>query len=316
MTAIKLRASGGRQRRFVGAKVEPEKAVGLDVDHPAVREGRSLFPSKVVSPADSPRLFVSGRNNSKLGGMVTKGPRRGWPIYQLSLEERATCPRSCHVYELCYGNSSHLSRRHRNDEHLIPMMKAELRLLASIHPDGFLVRLHTLGDFYSVDYVVAWAMMLRELPALHVFGYTARSEDADDDESKAIAKAVRKLSTSMWERFAIRFSRDVASPQGSMVAYADPEQDGQVVCPAQTGSTDCCATCGLCWAPAFQQSTIVFLAHGIKRNRGPYSKGTPEHQVAKSEKFKMVATRETRLASIDEQEKARIMAAYGVQFKG
>jgi hypothetical protein len=71
--------------------------VGLRQDHPAAVEGRTIFPRSVVGAADSPRLLVSGHNNSKLGKEVLRGSRAGWPIFHLTLEERATCPRSCPV---------------------------------------------------------------------------------------------------------------------------------------------------------------------------------------------------------------------------
>lgn len=269
-----LRDRGGQMRHFVSPKIEVERSIGLDQLHAAVLEGRTLFPSRVISAAESPRLFVSGRNNPKLGGHVAKGPRTGWPIYHLALEERATCPASCSVWAECYGNTTFRSRRHAVDDALIPAMQAELRFLAAEHPDGFLIRLHSLGDFYSVEYLQAWADLLDEIPQLHVFGFTARREDADDSESRRIAKGIAWLSREAWDRFAIRFSRPEPGPQGSAVVKADPGVKGQVVCPAQTGGTDCCGTCGLCWARGFQQGTILFLLHGMKKNPPRYNAKT------------------------------------------
>lgn len=260
-----MRASGGANARFKGIKPDPARAFGLKPGHPALFEGRTIFPSKVVSAVDTPRLFVSGANNGKLGRQITKGRWAGMPLYHLTLEERATCPRSCAVWDACYGNTTHLARRHRADGNLIERMMVELAGLNLVHPEGFAVRLHTLGDFWSVDYVRAWERALNRFSALHVFGFTARDEDQDDDESRAIAAAIRSLSTQRWSRFAIRFSRRIVVPQGAVVVEIASVDPSVIMCPAQTEATACCATCGLCWSGAAKEKTIGFLRHGMKR---------------------------------------------------
>lgn len=236
-------------------------------------EGRTLFPSTVVDVKDSPRLFVSGHNNPKLGAAVRKGPRAGWPIFHLTLEERATCPRSCAVYDYCFGNGMYRARRHRHGPDLEAMIVEELDLLSRDYPDGYLIRLHTLGDFYSVGYVALWAQMLKKHPALHVFGYTARTEQDDDAESQRIAAALVRLTEARWSRFAIRFSRPGGGPQGAFVVDADPCRPDTVVCPAQTGGTAACATCGLCWVDAYRDRAIAFLRHGMVHASGPRRPG-------------------------------------------
>lgn len=252
------------QRRFTSATIEPERSGGLLPDHPALAEGRTIFPSQVVGTWESQRFLISGANNTKLGKAVTKGPRAGWPIYQVSLEERATCPRSCGQWSTCYGNTMPYARRHRPDADFLAALKAEVVTVARSHPDGFLVRLHALGDFYSVAYVRAWAAMLRMVPQLHVFGFTARRVDADDEESRAIAQAVYELTVENWTQFAIRLSRPDPGPQHAIVVKDDPASPDTIVCPAQTGGTEACASCGLCWAEASRDKTIAFLRHGMK----------------------------------------------------
>lgn len=111
-------------RRFASKPIEPERSPGLSVGHPALSEGRTIFPSTVTASKDSPRFLVSGHNNPKLGKAILKGPRAGWPIYQLSLEERATCPRSCEQWSTCYGNAMHLARRHTPDAATANTIKA------------------------------------------------------------------------------------------------------------------------------------------------------------------------------------------------
>ncbi len=114
-----------------------------------------------------------------------------------------------------------------------------------------LVRLHVLGDFFSVEYVAFWQRMLDLLPGLHVYGYTARN-------GCEIAGAIDDLNEH--PRCWIRFS-DGEEGQFRAVTVDSEEQAataGAIVCPVQTGKTDCCGTCALCWSTP---KTIAFLRH-------------------------------------------------------
>ena len=123
---------------------------GLPAHHPAVRQGRTLFPSTVTAPAAAPRIFVGGHNHRKLGKTIAKGGWLGFKVYALTLEERATCPTTCHHWRTCYGNGMHWSRRLTHGNELEDAIDQELPVLQRRHPDGFAIRLHVLGDFYSV----------------------------------------------------------------------------------------------------------------------------------------------------------------------
>lgn len=257
-------------RRFESAEIDPAASVALSASHPALREGRTIFPSSVVSPMASPRFLVSGHNSPKLGREVLKGERTGWPIFQLSLEERATCPRTCEVWDSCYGNAMPFARRHdHRSAYFLPLLTAEAQTLCRANPGGLLIRLHVLGDFYSVEYVMAWAQLLADFPQLHVFGYTARKTTDPEPESARIALAIKLLTDSRWNRFAIRTSGTSDARSRSIVVDTDPGEPDVIVCPAQTKLTEACATCGLCWAEAARDKTIAFLRHGMKPHRGP-----------------------------------------------
>ena len=223
--------------------------------HPAVTEGRTIFPSRVVDVKDSPRLFISGMNNRKIGRKVVKGEWAGMPIYTLTLEERATCPTYCPTWAACYGNSMHWPRRHRHGPELEMGIRLELRDLAEKHPLGFVVRLHVLGDFYSQNYVGVWIKLLADHDALHIFGYTAR---AGDD----IAEAVVNMNKIFPDRCAIRFSGTEIKPGAAVVVMSDVPQPGAFICPAETSKTECCSTCGLCWAEAARDKAVLFILHG------------------------------------------------------
>ena len=249
--------------RFKHYKPRPNEVVPLAPTHPAVVEGRTLFPTTVVSAEDSPRVLVSGHNNPKLGRRVLKGPRAGWPIYHLTLEERKTCPSSCFNWTRCYGNGMHMARRHRAGRDLELKIMEEVSDLALDHPEGFVVRLHTLGDFYSVGYVKFWGRLIDAIPQLHVFGFTSRL--TTDLDSKDIAEAILDLTSRKWDRFAIRFSRPTAGAQGATVVTEVIEGKGIIMCPAQTEKTGSCGSCGICWASATKGSAIAFLLHGSKK---------------------------------------------------
>ena len=92
----------------------------------------------------------SGENSAKIGGLIVKGRWRGFPVYTLTLEERATCPRTCHHWRSCFGNGTHLADRIAAGANLEWRLEREVALLDIDHPRGFVVRLHVLGDFYSV----------------------------------------------------------------------------------------------------------------------------------------------------------------------
>lgn len=309
---MKIRDSGGTVRRFVGAEIEPERVVGLRPDHPAIVDGRSLFKRGVKSPAEVERIFVSGHNNPKLGARVTKGPWAGMPIYHLTLEERATCPTSCGHWSTCYGNAMPFARRHANDDTLIPVMKAELCYLGSKHPEGFVVRLHTLGDFYSMEYLEAWTDMIHLLPQLRIFGYTARCPNTDP-----IGMAIAAWTEVAWEVFAIRFSTGAPIPQGSSTFLKKPDDPHVLMCPAQAKLTEACATCGLCWAEPARQKTIGFLLHGMKAS--PFNGHRPSKALlgprVRRAPGPVRLTAQDRLATVDQAERDRIAAAYGARFK-
>lgn len=247
-------------RRFTQVpELNPTAVAGLPETHPAIIEARSLFPSSVVSAAQTDRVLVSGANNRKLGDRIIKGAWAGMPIYHLTLEERATCPKTCFNWRTCYGNGMPRARRHKADKDLTDALLVELSALQRSHPNGFAVRLHTLGDFYSTEYVHFWRNALERFSGLHVFGYTAWPRSTE------IGRAVEILSATRWDRFAIRFSGKEPEPIGATTIFRMPEgpvvKEG-IVCPAELGKTEACGTCGLCWAEPARNKCIVFVAHG------------------------------------------------------
>jgi hypothetical protein len=237
-------------RRF-GSIKPGGRGLRISALHPAFRSGRSIFTSRVFDPAEVARLLKDGHQSRKIGKIVQKGHRRGWPIFTLTLEERATCPRRCEAWGFCYGNNMQAAERIVAGGELEARLWGELEALQAAHPEGFLVRLHVLGDFYSSDYVALWERALATFSALAVFGFTARDPEADP-----IGAALLALADRAWDRFAIRFSGQTG-PKGAaqLIPNADPQS---IPCPAQSGATDCCATCALCWQ---SDRSIAFARH-------------------------------------------------------
>jgi hypothetical protein len=217
---------------------------------PAHRYGRTIFPTRVFDPDEVQRVLKDGHQSRKIGKFVTKGARRGWPLFTLTLEERATCPRTCLAWSYCYGNNMQAAERITAGPALEEALWNELLALQFAHPKGFMVRLHVLGDFYSVAYVKLWKRALAAFPALHVFGFTARLPGTD------IGDALLEMVTEQWDRFAVRFSGMDGPTLGSQLM---PDAHPQAIpCPAQTDATDCCATCALCWN---SKRSIAFARH-------------------------------------------------------
>lgn len=251
----RARAPRSTASRFASLPIGDRTARMPAVNNAALTEHRTLYPSTVVEPVGR-RAIKGGHNSAKIGGMVRKGRWRGFPIYTLTLEERATCPTACRHWRSCYGNKMHLAERMAHGAALEWRLEREVAVLELAHPGGFALRLHSLGDFYSLAYVELWRRLLERHAALHVWGYTARVDVEGDRVARAIALVVRDFG---WRRFAVRFS-DAMMARCCTVSIEHPIQApaGAIVCPEQTGRTESCSTCALCW-----QTTrpIAFIQH-------------------------------------------------------
>ena len=219
---------------------------------------RTQYPGSVKHPDNVGQVLISGTNNSKIGGVVAKGPWRGLPVFTLTLEERATCPTSCHLLWECYGNSLPFSRRHEHGPALEQSITREIRKHLATRPNGIVVRLHVLGDFYSADYVTFWLDLIRQHPRLRVFGYTAHP--AESDVGRIIMAGNKEYPLRWIIRNSVR--RDVPAATYQATTLWKGETSDGVVCPAETGKTAACVTCGLCWSDAMFDKRIIFLGHG------------------------------------------------------
>ena len=246
----------------------------------AVMAGKSVYHSlRVKSVADGmakSERAIKKSTNIKLGKKVTKGKLAGFPIFTLTLEERATCPASCIHWHDCYGNNMMNATRYAADDALLQQIETDLAHYQAKHPNGFLVRLHVLGDFFSVAYVAQWAKWLGQFPALHVYGYTANQPDASDNKERNIGQAILSLREACGIRFAVRFSGSY-SDEFAALSQDDKRSNTLLadkkafLCPTQiskkTGNlakkdeptlAASCGDCGLCWQAS---KPVVFLTH-------------------------------------------------------
>lgn len=226
-----------------------------------VEEGRTKFRKSVKRVDEMKTLLVSGHSNVKIGRDVRKGKFKGYWIYTLSLEERKTCPSSCGHWQTCYGNNMPFAKRIQHDDPaFLPRLEAEIsQLVATRGREGILVRLHALGDFYSVDYVNFWRRMLRTHPTLAIYGYTARGPAKLFGKPSAIGKAIWSLWAEFKDRAMIRWSGGPFKTMSTVgIASVESRPADAFVCPEQTGQTRCCATCGACWSTT---KNVAFLDH-------------------------------------------------------
>jgi hypothetical protein len=124
---------------------------------------------------------------------------------------------------------------------LMMRLTDDLHDLQSKHPEGFVVRLHVLGDFFSLDYVKFWIEALEFYPALRIFGYTHQLGEIQN----LIRSGLQN------DRSVVR-----TSDTGGRLS-ANVMGEG-ITCPEQLQQTSSCLTCGLCWQT---ERPIRFLKH-------------------------------------------------------
>mgnify|MGYP003442631067 FL=1 len=221
----------------------------LRPDNPALAEARTVFPYRVIPVAEVKKVLCPASGNSKIGKgyfVIAKGKWRGVPIYTLTLEERATCPTDCSKWANCYGNNMRFARRisHHESHTLCQTIENELSDLMRMY-QRVCIRLHVLGDFFSIEYVAFWHSMMVKHKGLLLFGFTHWKRETP------IGTGLGGINEAFTERSWIRFS-----DQGGLMS-ANVEGEG-IPCPEQTGKTKSCLTCGICWSTT---EPVSFLEH-------------------------------------------------------
>ncbi len=225
----------------------------------AIDLGVSAFELTVSKPGISHRsgketpIFKRSTTNKKFGKRTTwrAGSFKNMPLYSLTLEERATCPKDCKMYVPCYGNNTPFATRFKQGFELESRIADELFILDERHPGGYSIRLHVLGDFYSVDYVKHWELMLYLHSQLHIFGYTHRTGE--------IEKEIDRVFLIFKERFNILQSDKHSTVRPSALTEITPGHENLITCPEQENKVDGCLDCGYCTLPNVKG--VTFLVH-------------------------------------------------------
>ena len=225
-----------------------------DINKPAV----TMYPKARRSIAELKTGALKLAKNNKIADkgklpVVKKGKFKGYVIFTLTLEERATCPRECYHWDNCYGNNMAFAHRIEHGPALEAKLEQELDDLCATYK-GVIVRLHVLGDFYSVQYVNKWADWLTRHDNLAVWGYTGNVRGSDIGIALAYNRYIFET------RWSVRFSNDLDFAfSANSTERAAPVKGRSFVCPEQTGDVANCANCALCWSADDRQ--VLFMTH-------------------------------------------------------
>ena len=236
----------------------------------AIKNKTTKYINNIIDDVEKPYIYrnkkysnypfsiIKESTNKKLGKKVLKGNKKDFKMYTLTLIERATCSDECEHWETCYGNNMmYAIRFNPYNKNFLPRLESDIKTIANEpkNKNGFLLRLHVLGDFYNVDYVLFWKRMLKLYPNLNIYGYTRNHNNSKYLDKRNIANEIIKLNTLFSTRFYIRFSNklDIEESANSI----DLGKKG-ITCLAQIDDKKTCATCTLCWS---SKKPINFITH-------------------------------------------------------
>ena len=131
----------------------------------------TIYQKSIKDVKDYPYKVLKKSTNKKLLKTVIKGRFKGYEFLTLTLVERETCPEYCYHWEICYGNNMPFAHRFKHGKDLEERIKKEI---SELNPNkNYLIRLHILGDFYSIGYVQLWLDLLDQYLNIAIYGYTA-----------------------------------------------------------------------------------------------------------------------------------------------
>lgn len=125
-------------------------------------------------------------------------------------------------------------------------------------PDGATVRIHTSGDFHTVDYVDAWRSIALGMPWLNFYAYT-RSWRVPT--LKLALEAFGQLpNVTLWASTDPTTGPAPAGWREATIVQTFADAPGMAHCPEQTGRRRSCSDCGLCWR-AKPAAKLAFHLH-------------------------------------------------------
>ncbi|MGW8177247.1 MAG: GP88 family protein [bacterium] len=181
-------------------------------------------------------LLVYG--NDKLGA-----------IANFSLPAMKTCPgKTKFCKRFCYGQRNwYRTERVKQglwDRYFISLSPQFAdRVIGEIKDKKIkLVRIHTVGDFYSVEYIKKWEKIARACAgSTKFYGYT-RSWRVDELRPHLEYLMENFL---VWLRASIDYTTHQQKPEG-WATFSSVDGDGKL-CPHDSGKVMFCRDCGICW---------------------------------------------------------------------
>jgi len=181
-------------------------------------------------------LLVYG--NDKLGA-----------IANFSLPPFTTCPGKTKFCErFCYGarNWYRTDRVQQGLEDRYEVSKTPQftdRVIEEIKDKKIkLVRIHTVGDFYSPDYVLKWPQIFHACSSTKFYCYT-RSWRIP--ELRNLLETLMEVFPNFRPRASVDYSTHKDKPEG-WATFSTVDGDGKI-CPHDTGKVMFCRDCGICW---------------------------------------------------------------------
>ena len=235
-----------------------DKAMELNTNHKAIVNATTLYNGSKLTIRDVTNYkfkVLKTSTNIKLGKKVTKGKLKGMKMYTLTLIERETCTDECEHYKDCFGNNMHVAHRFEVNDAFMLRLESDIHATARLNPNGFLVRLHILGDFESVEYTLFWERMMIHYPNLYVYGYSRNHIDSKYSHVRDIAKELIRLRSKYQDRWAVRFSNKLDEEYS---ANSRDITDKGITCLAQVKASVSCSDCTLCWS---SKKAIGFITH-------------------------------------------------------
>ena len=192
---------------------------------------------------------------------VSKGNDKLGNIPSFSLPSIQTCPYSTSICRrLCYA--AKLERIYPNVKkaysHNLAASSDPLFVQNMIKAIGKskVFRIHVSGDFYSVDYIQAWDVIISECPNTMFYAYTRSWQGMD------LLPALESLKEN--KNLVILASVDAETgfdvPQGWRMATMGEQPVKTVSCPQQTKKALSCEACKLCFNPK-TSANIEFAIH-------------------------------------------------------
>ena len=160
----------------------------------------------IREPFPDDNILKPAAFNPKLGGDFERPGQPLIPSRVIYRVEYDDCDDKClfKVRGECLGNNTFADRYIASENNRFwPIVEREVRHLNRRHW-RFFVRLHGLGDFKTLAYLLRWLDLLRRYSALHIWGTTGHPVESE------IGQAIIAALEEFGPRFRMLFSNQVA----------------------------------------------------------------------------------------------------------